>query len=83
MTHPTLLRLSKQYNIDVAKVILLWMVHPSNNFAVLPKSATAARIASNIQIADLDGILTEKDISDINELAAENMPIEWKAHGFP
>jgi diketogulonate reductase-like aldo/keto reductase len=59
------------------------MVNPSNNFAVLPKSATTSRIASNIQIAQLLGVLSDKDISDINELADENMPIEWKAHGFP
>ncbi len=83
VTHPTLVRISKAHNIDVAKTILLWMVHPSNNFAVLPKSATAARIASNIQIGGLEGLLTEQDIQDINELSAENMPIEWKAHGYP
>lgn len=81
--HPTILRISEGHNIDVAKVILLWMVNPSNNFAVLPKSATSARIASNIQIAHLEGVLTDQDISDINELAEENMPIEWKADGFP
>ena len=46
--HPTILRISESHKIDVAKVILLWMVNPSNNFAVLPKSATAERIASNI-----------------------------------
>lgn len=65
----------------MAKVILLWMLR--NDFAVLPKSATAARIASNIQLAGLEGVLTEQDMEDINELAKENMPIEWKAHGFP
>ena len=62
VNHPTILRISEAYKIDVAKVILLWMVHPSNNFSVLPKSATTTRIASNIQIAHLESVLKEKDV---------------------
>ena len=83
ITHPTLVSIAEARGIDIAKVILLWMTHHSNNFALLPKSATASRIASNIQISGLENLLTDQDVSDINKLAAENMPIEWKAHGFP
>ena len=83
VSHPTLIKISEAYRIDIAKVILLWMIHPTNGFAMLPKSATAARIAGNIQLEGLEGLLTDSDIAAINELAKEDMPIEWKAHGYP
>ena len=64
-------------------MILLWTVHPLNNFEVLPNSATASKTANNIQITHLEGKLSDKDIAEINELAAEDMPIQWKALVFP
>lgn len=83
VTHPTLIKISEAHGIDVAKVIILWAVHPTNGFALLPKSATSTRIASNIQLEGLEGLLTESDMADINELAKEDMPVDWKAHDYP
>jgi len=81
--HPTLQRVSKERDLDIARVILLWLLHPSNNFAILAKSATASRIASNIQLKHLEP-LSDKDVADINELSKEPpITICWKAHAFP
>jgi methylglyoxal/glyoxal reductase len=78
--HPTLQRISKERNLDIARVILLWLLR---NFAVLAKSATASRIASNIQLAGLDP-LTEADVAAINELSkCPPITICWKAHEYP
>lgn len=51
-------------NLDLAKVILLW--HIAKGFNVLPKSATEARIKSNIELEGLS--LPEEDIARIDEL---------------
>lgn len=77
--HPTLVRIAQAHNIDIARTILLWMIH--HGFAMLPKSATTSRIASNIQLVGLS--LTDQEVKEIDELQKANMPIEWKAHGFP
>jgi diketogulonate reductase-like aldo/keto reductase len=79
--HPTLVRISEERGIDIARIILLWLIH--HNIAILAKSATPSRIASNIQLADLEP-LSEKDVADINELSKlPHITICWKAHGYP
>jgi diketogulonate reductase-like aldo/keto reductase len=76
-------KISQDRGIDIAKVILLWALHPSNNFAILAKSATPSRIASNIQLAGLEP-LSDKDMAEINELSKlPHITICWKAHGYP
>ena len=77
------MRISQERGIDIAKVILLWALHPSNNFAILAKSATPSRIASNIQLAGLEP-LSDKDMAEVNELSKlPHITICWKAHGYP
>jgi diketogulonate reductase-like aldo/keto reductase len=79
----TLQRISKEKNLDIARVILLWLFHPTNNFAVLAKSATASRIASNIKLAELDP-LYEADVAAINELSkCPPITICWNGHDYP
>lgn len=54
----------------------------NQGFAVLPKSATSSRIASNIQLKGIT--LSEQDYADITELGRKhNFPIEWKATAWP
>ncbi len=81
--HPTLQRISKEKNVDIARIILLWLLHPSNDFAILAKSQTPSRIASNIQLAGLES-LSQEDVEAINELSkCPPITICWKAHGYP
>ncbi|CDW88713.1 aldo keto reductase [Stylonychia lemnae] len=60
--------ISVKYNLDIARVILLW--HIANGFNVLPKSATEERIKSNIELEGL--ALSEEDLAQINELGQNN-----------
>lgn len=80
VTSPTLVKLAEKYSADVARIILLWITQ--KGWAVLPKSSTVSRVESNIQLVGL-GPLAESDMAAIDELAKEDMPIEWKAHGRP
>jgi len=81
--HPTIKRISDERKLDIARIILLWALHPSNNFAVLAKSATPARIASNIQLEGLEP-LSQSDVEAINELSkCPPITICWKATEYP
>ena len=72
--HPTIQTISKNNNIDTAKVILLW--HLAKGWCVLPKSATEERIRQNIL---LDGLsLTAEEVSQIDELGkTHRLKICW------
>ena len=66
-------------NLDPARVILLWMF--SKGWAVLAKSDTESRIASNIQMNGLS--LTDEQISKMDELCkCPPLKICWDPHGY-
>ena len=81
MTHPTLLSIAQDLQIDVAQVILLWLT--GKGFAVLAKSSTPARIQSNLKIGG--GIcLTPEQSEKIDQLSKDcTFKCEWDPHEYP
>ncbi|ANB14254.1 aldo-keto reductase superfamily protein [Sugiyamaella lignohabitans] len=77
---PALVALAKKYNKSVAQVLVRWNLQ--KGFLPLPKSATASRIKSNIDVYDFE--LSEEDfesLGDINSyfVAGGNWdPTKWE-----
>jgi len=56
-------RIAEKYSINPAQVLLRWAIQ--RNYAIIPKSITAERIRTNI---DIDIELDKSDIDDINNI---------------
>ena len=79
ITHPTLLQISQELSVDVARVILAWNI--AKGFAVLAKSSSLERIESNFKIGGIE--LSGEQIERIDAMGAEKFKVEWDPHGYP
>ena len=79
MTHPTLLKIASELNVDVAKVIIVWLI--SKGYAVLAKSSNFDRIESNFLTEGIT--LSGQQIKDIDAMGAEKFKVEWDPSGYP
>jgi diketogulonate reductase-like aldo/keto reductase len=62
---PVLTRIASAHGVDPARVVLRW--HVQHEIVVIPKSKTAARIATNFDISGFE--LTPEEVSAIDGLA--------------
>ena len=69
----TMKEISKKYNKSIAQLSLRWCLQ--NNFIVLPKSKTPARIEENISIYDFE--LSEEDMAAIAHLKKKKVRTCW------
>ncbi len=81
VSHPTLVEIATELQLDVAQVILLWLT--GKGYAVLAKSSTPARIESNMRIGGrVLSLEQSKRIDQISE-GGERFKCEWDPHGYP
>lgn len=78
MDDPTLAAIAKKYDKSPAQIMLRWCVE--NSFVVLPKSVTAERIRSNINIFDFT--LDEDDLTQLKTLN-KNLRTCWDPTHIP
>jgi len=64
MNDPTIIALATQYNRDPAHILLRWSLQ--KDYVPLPKSATPARIRSNVNLYDFE--LTKEDMQKLDAL---------------
>jgi len=64
LTEPTILELAKKYGKSAGQIVLNWNL--SRNLIPIPKTATASRLAENLNVDDF--VISQDDLKTISSL---------------